>query len=656
MKPLPMAMTQEPDTAVDTAQQPRFRWFAILLGFLMCWPVTWAVANSMESGIFSMMTQPISGLLMLLIFNIPLRRFFPRFALRQSDLIICFSIMSVAAAIGGEWNSWVHTDIFNAPFRGRTDPVYRDQIQKHMPDWLIIKDLVKVQDIEGGGKPWQYAAAKLPLFLPYYLAWGALVLSAVFAMLCINSLMRGAWCDRERLTFPLIQLPVAMSEGGGSSGMWKSKHMWIAFAIMFSIDILNGLNYLYPNLPSVPVKDLFFIDRAFKDPPWSNIGDFRIAIYPFMAAIGLFMPSDLLLSFVAFFLLRKATHVALASQGIPQSTFSGTAIAPGPPYFDEQTWGAVIAMFLGAVWVSRDYLKGVWSEIRSGKRSEDGGISHRYAFAGLFVCFAIVIGFGMVGGLPVAYLIPYVALFLIFSIVLTRVRAQLGPPTHEFAFFGPNSIMHRFLGNKWLSDGQATWVCDGFFFMNRMYRNHPMPYQLEAMKMAQAEKLNQKRMFFVIAGATVVGMFLSFYFRQANVYRTGNIPWTDVGTYLNNILNDRKGPDIVGITMTILGFAIVMALDAIRFRFPGFPLHPAGYLLSMNYGVDYYWSGLLLALFVKNFVQRYYGLRGYDKLRSVAMGILIGEYAAETIWLGMALITHQSTYTISFNDRSLGVQ
>jgi hypothetical protein len=108
--------------------------------------------------------------------------------------------------------------------------------------------------------------------------------------------------------------------------------------------------------------------------------------------------------------------------------------------------------------------------------------------------------------------------------------------------------------------------------------------------------------------------------------------------------------------MTIAGFAIVMILDAIRFKFPGFPLHPAGYVLSMNYGVDYYWFGMLVALLIKNFVQRYYGLNGYDKLRQVAFGILIGEYAAETIWMTMALITKQSTYTISFNDRSLGGQ
>jgi len=438
--------------------------------------------------------------------------------------------------------------------------------------------------------------------------------------------------------------------------MWKSKYMWIAFAIMFGIDMLNGLNYLYPNLPAIPVKDLFYIDQAFKDPPLSNIGDFRISIYPFMAAVGLFMPSDMLLSFVVFFLMRKATHVALAANGIPQSTFSGTGLSPGPPFFDEQTWGAVIGLFLGALWVSRAYLKDVWRDIRSGKRSEDGGVKHQWAFIGLVLSYAVLVGFGMVGGLPALYMIPYVGLFLMFSIVVTRVRAQLGPPTHEFAFFGSNSIMHRFLGTKWLSDAQAAWVTQGFITMNRIYRNHPMPYQLEAMKMAQTERLNQKKVFLYVTGATVLGYFLSMFYNVAIVYRTGHIGGTEAASYLQNIINDRKGPDIVGITMTIFGFAVVLILDAVRFRFPGFPLHPAGYFLSMNFGVDYYWFGLLIALFVKNFVQRYYGLRGYDKLRAVALGILVGEYSAETIWMVMALITKQSTYTISFNDRSLGKQ
>lgn len=630
---------------------------AVFLGFLLCIPVLWAVTNQAVSTIFSMMVPPISALLIAIILNIPLRKFVPKLALNQADLITVFTIVSIAGIAGSEWMSLGHSILYVMPIHGRWSGTYKDYLIKQIPDFMAIKDLALVKDMEGGGRNWDYVLAKIPLFLPKIGMWALLSLSMVFAMQCINSLMRGAWCDRERLTFPLIQLPVAMSEGGGSKGMWKSRAMWIAFTVMFSIDMLNGLNYLYPNLPSLPVKTLMQIDQALKDPPWSQIGDFRISIFPFMAAIGLFMPSDLLLSFVAFFLLRKATHVALAANGIPQGTFSGTGLQPGPPFFDEQTWGGVLAMFLGALWVSKDYLKEVWRDIRNRAPSSDGGIKHTWAFAGLLGCSIIVVVFGCVAGqLPAHYMTLYFGLFLVFSIVMTRIRAQLGPPTHEFAFFGVNAMMFRFFGNKWLTDRQASWLTGGFLMMNRMYRNHPMPIQLESMKMAQMNGIRQKPVFWVMIAAAVAGFFLAYWFTFVRVYRTGSIPWNEASPYLENILRDRKGPDILGIVMTIFGFAVVMVLDAIRFKFPGFPLHPAGYVLSLNFGVDYYWFGLLLALLVKNFVQRYYGLKGYDQLRMVALGILLGEYAAETIWMGMALITKQSTYTISFNDRSLGMQ
>ena len=51
------------------------------------------------------------------------------------------------------------------------------------------------------------------------------------------------WIEREKLAFPLIQLPMQMTEQGGSGGMWRSKAMWMAFGIMFAIDILNDERY-----------------------------------------------------------------------------------------------------------------------------------------------------------------------------------------------------------------------------------------------------------------------------------------------------------------------------------------------------------------------------------------------------------------------------
>jgi hypothetical protein len=49
--------------------------------------------------------------------------------------------------------------------------------------------------------------------------------------------------------------------------------------------------------------------------------------------------------------------------------------------------------------------------------------------------------------------------------------------------------------------------------------------------------------------------------------------------------------------------------------------------------------------------QRYYGWRGCDTLRSIALGTLLGGSAAETLGMLMAAITKRSTSTISFGDR-----
>lgn len=653
-----MAATPTTEPATPSSPFPKLqaiRARALITGFLLCFPVCYVPSNQVYSVIFSLMVPPISALMLMVAVNAVLRKVTPRFTYNQTDLLVIFGICAVACACSAEWINVSNMATWSYPLR-QDDGTVRDYLTKYVPDWLVNKDLKAVQDFRGGGHDMGYAVSKIPFFLPKWIAWGALFFSICFATLCINSLMRGAWCERERLSFPLIQLPVALAENGGNGPIWKSKYMWIAFGVMFAIDMLNGFNYLFPNIPSIPVKTLFDIRAVFKEPPWSNIGDFKITIYPYMAAIGLFMPSDLLLSFVVFFLLRKATHVTLASYGIPQDTFSGTGLTPGPPYFDEQTWGAVFAMFLGAIWVSKAYLKEVWRDIRSGVRATDGGIKHRWAFIGLFVSFSVCVGFGFVGGLPLWYMVPYVAAFLIFSIVLTRIRAQLGPPTHEFAFFGPTALMSRFVGTRWITDAQAAYVGQVFMYMNRLFRTHPMPFQLETIKMGQINNARQKPLFLAIAAAVVIGFLLGSFYQTANSYRTGSVGWSGVENYVQNLIKDRHGPDIMGIIMTIFGFVFVMILDAVRFKFPAFPLHPAGYVLSMNFGVDYYWFGLLIALLVKNFVQRYYGLRGYDKLRAVALGILIAEYLAETIWMTMAMVTHQSTYTISFNDRSLGVQ
>lgn len=639
-----------------TRQNARLRARAVLLGFLLCFPVCYAGPIAPQSSNFSLLIAPVVALLCVLPINAAIARFRPQACLSKADLMVIFGIISVAGAISCEW-SWIgHSAIHRYAIEAQWNPTAKDILLPNLPDWLAIKDLKQVNDIGIGGQGFSDVVGKLPMLFPRYVGWGILFIAVITACLCVNSLMRQAWTEREKLAFPIVQLPVAMTEGGKDS-MWRSKAMWGALLIMFALDMLNGLNYLFPNVPHIPVKQFTDLEQIFRDQPLHSIGQTPIGIYPFLAAIGLFMPSDLLISLIVFFVLRKLSHIALASFGIAQSTFSGTYLAPGPPYFDEQTWGGILAMFVAAMWVSRGTLREVWQQVRTGAHAGDGGVRHRTAFLILLVCFGVVVGYGMVGELPFYYTVPYFALFLIFSLVVTRIRAQLGPPTNEFAFFGPNSLVHRVVGNKWVNPKQSVFINQVFLIMNRLHRTHPMPFQLEAMKVTGDAGASRRGVFWSLLVAGGLAFFIAYFTLHLKAYRTGDaMGWGDGMNYVNNMTQNPKGPDVVGIGMTVFGFAMVMGLDSLRYRFPGLPLHPAGYVLSMNFGVDYYWFGLLLALLIKSATLRYFGLSGYGKLRHIAFGIILGEYINEAIWMAMAILTHQSTYTIGFNDRSLGVQ
>jgi len=118
---------------------------------------------------------------------------------------------------------------------------------------------------------------------------------------------------------------------------------------------------------------------------------------------------------------------------------------------------------------------------------------------------------------------------------------------------------------------------------------------------------------------------------------------------ITQLSQNRYPPNLTAMAFFTGAFSFVLLLDFIRYRIPGFPIHPAGYALSMNFGIDYIWFGLMVVLFVKMFVNRYYGLPGYEKLRAVAIGVILGEFAVELPMAIYHLITEQAVYTISIN-------
>ena len=437
---------------------------------------------------------------------------------------------------------------------------------------------------------------------------------------------------------------------------WRDRLFWIAFLSVFGIDILNGVSFLYPAVPHINIRFLADMNDWFHSPPWNQTGWTPIGLFPYISALGFFVPTDLLFSLLFFFFVRKGQQLIAYSIGNEQGVFGGGGLVPSPPYFSEQSWGAFLGLFITSMWLARPHWRKIWRAIETGKNPEGdhGDLSYRFVFILLIACILGLGVFGLAVGLPFFWVVGYTLLFLIFSIAVTRLRAALGAPTHEMAFMGPHQLIIDFNGSVSLPPALMARTFTTFHIMNRIHRTHPMPTLMEGLYLADRLKMSQRVMFGALLAAVVLGSVFGHLTHIYLGYRWTPITWVsgEVGGVINSLVSTPRPPNTSAMFAVAAGMGVVFALDFLRFRIPGFWLHPAGYALAMNFGVDYYWFGLLLVLITKVFVQRYHGLRGYAKLKNIAFGLILGEFAAELIWATFSMLNdRQTTYSISFNGK-----
>ncbi len=621
----------------------------LVIGFaLLPFTTYWAV-EIVLSVIFSLLIPPVAALMAVALLNAIGRKVFGRWYLETPDLVVIFTILFVGTAMASEWMNVIAPLWHSFGLYADQNETYRTRVIPHLADWLFFRTAEPIREYGIGGYPFPYALTKLGVWLPIFLGWLGLFGAAAMAMLCINTLMRRLWTQQERLAFPIIQVPMLLCQP--QSPLWRSRYLWGAFLVMVLIDTTNALNMFFPWIPPIKTRFLAHLNDYLHSPPWNQTGWIPVGLFPYMSAIGVFVPNDLLFSGVLFYFVRKLMQVATAAMGYEQGVFGGGYLVPQPPYFSEQSWGAFLGLFVSVVWASRGYLKEIWYEVRTGYNPEAGyAISARWAFIGLIVSLGVLIGLGIAVGLPWWLVTIYVLLYMAFSVVVARLRAQLGAPIHEMAFMGPHQLMIAFTGTQNLTESTIARLMTTFHFMNRLHRSHPMPYELESMKMGELARLNQKALWFVIASAVILGILLGEFFSINRFYRDGAGDFGQgMAGVITQLADNRYPPNVTAMAFFTGAFCFVLLLDFIRYRIPGFPIHPAGYALSMNFGIDYIWFGLGVVLLIKLFVNRYYGLQGYEKLRAAAIGVILGEFAVDFPLAVYHLMTGQAVYTISIN-------
>ena len=226
----------------------------------------------------------------------------------------------------------------------------RHSFFRYLPSWLTISDPQSLQGFYEGESRF-YTNHNFTVWAKPLAFWGLFFLIMMFMMLCINTLVRKRWAEQEKLAYPIIQLPLRLSEEGGSR-LLKSNMMWAGFSIAVAIGVINGIHYLFPQFPEIPyIKRTAVFQNIFTERPWSAIRGTRISVYPFAVGLAFFLPLDLSFSCWFFFVVRLAEFVIAAALGTRYF-----------PALNEQAYGAWVALFILAVWVTRRHLKEVFKK------------------------------------------------------------------------------------------------------------------------------------------------------------------------------------------------------------------------------------------------------------------------------------------------------
>lgn len=599
----------------------------------------------------SLFWNVVFNLFVLILINLGLRKIWRHNTLTQAELITIYTMLSMASGLAGHdalallvpalphafWFATVENDWVNL-------------IQPFLPNQLVVEDLNILRGFYEGDT-FFYTPEIIKAWLEPTFWWTMFILALSTIMICLNIFVRKQWTEHERLSYPIIQLPLAITEHGGHAHLFKKRIFWLGFILAGLLDIWHGLAYFFPHLPDFTVRHdqrdwgIFFTSK-----PWSAIGWLPIPLYPFVIALGFLLPIDLSVSIWFFFVVNRLQRVIGSATGIP-SPF---------PYLSEQSIGSWLMVAAAALWTTRKHLIGVIGTILKrpyGIDDSNEPIRYRTVLSLFVMATLFIVWFCLKIGMTLTIILPFFVFFYLFSLALTRIRAEIGPPAHEMAFgVNAQNFLVKILGTRMIGPRNLSIFPLFWFFSGRGYREHIMPHQLESYKMAERSNMNTKKLTFVMLLAIIVGSIASFWAIVSELYRLGGAVTGDGGgigssiaviyqfDWLENLLIYPRETDLTAIIFMLAGGIFTLALILARMKFMWWPLHPAGYALSTGFGVEYFWSCLIISSMLKWFFLKLGGVSSYRQAILLFFGVILGEYCVGAFWSVLSVVIGQPIY------------
>lgn len=621
---------------VTGPQKPdlRLTWRATLTGlFFAIIVAVWVpYCNYIMQGPRLTLSHMSAAALILFFFTIfcvqlPLQRWRPASAFSASELVVIFSMMLMASTIPGKafvdyFLGLVATPYYYASPENRWTEVFF----AYLPNWLLVSDPDAAQAFyEGVGQnPISWGPWIIPMF------WWLNMLAALFlTTTCITVIFRKQWIEHERLTFPLVRIPMELIEktgrGAGMPDFMRGRPFWLGFGVTLAVLLWNCISY-FNVLPPIPVGTNFR-SQLILDPAFPPI---TMQLNIFAMCFAFFAELNVLFSIWVFYLFAVLEIGFLNQLGLSASGGAGGASWA----VKSQHFGGFWLFVLWGFWIARHHLKNVFLNAfgrHSGLDDSDELFSYRAAVIGL-IAGLVYTGFwlsttGMTFGV--------VGLFLLITLLLyigvARIVAETGLVFLDLPV-NSNEFTVVAVGSNNLSPANLTALGLGHAISHN-HRGIGMSSLLHSLRVADGFLHAKRGLFGVIA----IALLLTFIVTIAYVVQAGStgigahsIAAMNVSSFYNQIvtwLNNPAALTHVELYFLGIGGLVTAGLIFMHYRFPWWPLHPIGYTVAYADIIVIEIVSIFFVWLIKGILLKLGGIELYRKAQPAVIGVLLG-YAA----------------------------
>ena len=587
----------------------------------------------------SLMPHVVFILFFLTLANLLVERWAPAAALNPGELLAIYVMLTVASVVSGHDSIQILVASITHGYWGATPESGWQSFHPYLPSFVLLDNPELVRGFYEGGSSmyrWEVIAAwARPMAW-----WASFIFALVGSLFLINTLLRKQWTENEKLSYPVIQIPLAITTQ--TRQVFRTRLLWYGFALAAAVDLLNGLGHFIPAIPQIPIVHISNLRDYLTERPWNAMGNVWFSLYPFAVGVTYFLPLDMAFSCWFFFIFWKLQYVLSSALGIA---------TPGFPFVNDQAAGGYLALCLIALWVSRKYLKDIFLHLMGVKQLDDSGEALPYRTAALLLVGLLAYLGIFLNWLGMAWLVvvPFLMIYLAIAIAIARMRAELGPPAHDLHYAGPDQMLPRFFGMKAMGPYTLTALSLTWFF-NRAYRGQPIAPSLEGYKIAQQTQMSARRMLAAMAVALGLGIVSGFwamlhvgykYGMEASVIGPGR--WFGFETYrnLHGWLSNPQPPNTGATIASGVGLLSALVLAVMRMRFAWWPFHPAGYAVSGSWSMEQLWFPIFVGWLIKWVILHYGGAKAFRRAVPFFIGLVLGEFVVGCFWgiLGAALGT-----------------